>query len=390
MNKQTFNFIKQHKDDNINLLALKSGASPDVDMPLALRQIEGKQKIKNKVPLFYQNDEILYPKKLSLEQASSEITAQYKAELFNGTLLVDLTGGFGIDTYFISQNFEKSIYIEQQEELCELAKHNFHTLGANKIDVKNNTAELFLTENWNADLIYIDPARRKKDGSKAVLLSDIQPNVTELQNTFLKKSENIMMKLSPMFDIVQLQKELNYIAEIHIISVENECKELLVIMKRDFGNEAKIITINFPKNGKAEKFSFLQSKEKITESTFAEEVTGYLYEPNSSILKSGAFKSIGNKLNLHKLQINSHLYTSKILRTDFPGRIFEIKEITEFNKQTAKSYYGKKGNLATRNFPISATELRKKLKLQDGGNDYLFATTLLNNKKVIIGCEKVI
>lgn len=389
MNQATKDFILNHANEDVNKLALKSKSYTEVDISIAIKQIEGKQKIKNKIPTFFTNNEILYPHKLSLEQSSSEITAKYKSFICKGYNMADLTGGFGIDCFFLSHNFQKIYYVERQKELCDLAMHNFKILEKPAIEVIHSTSEDFLKTEINIDWIFIDPSRRKESGAKAVFLSDCEPNVFDLQNIMLEKAENVMIKLSPMIDISQLRRDLHFIKEIHVLSVENECKEILVILKRGYNQSINFFAVNFPQKKSIEVFDFEQNDEKNSISSLAESVQNYLYEPNASILKSGAFKIIGNKFQLSKLHKNSHLYTSNELKSNFYGRIFEVKKVLNFNKEELKKMDLSKANIAARNFPISVKDLRNKIKIKEGGNDYVFATTLQSEKKVLIICNKI-
>ncbi|MFV0472324.1 MAG: THUMP-like domain-containing protein [Paludibacteraceae bacterium] len=389
MNQNTKNFIDRHVHDDIYTLALKAQSYHDVDITLAIRQIEGKQKTERKVPVFYRCTELLFPPKLSLEQSSSEVTSRYKSTLCSGNKLVDLTGGFGIDCFFMSEKFKNIVYIEKEKELCKLAKHNFKVLGRDCIEVVNETAERFLETDFDADWIFIDPARRKSDGTKAVLLSDCEPNIALLQKKLLIKAENVLIKLSPMFDLVQLQRELHSIKTIHIVAIENECKEILVVLKRNYNENIKIKAIHFLKNKNPEWLEFDNENEKALNIDCTKDVEKYLYEPNCAILKSGAFKTISHKYNLHKLHTNSHLYTSEKLLPEFQGRIFEVKNVIDYKKSNLKKMDIPKANLTTRNFPLTVAELRKKLNINEGGDDYIFATTLSNNNLVLINCKKL-
>jgi 16S rRNA G966 N2-methylase RsmD len=391
MNEETKQFIYKNIDANIHQLALQSARFPLVDMPLAIRQINGKQKIKVKVPLFYNTDNILYPVQLSLEQSSSESTAKYKSSLCEGNILVDLTGGFGVDCNFMSEQFKQTIYVELQSELCELARHNFRVLNKPHIRVIHAETENYLTEMEHADWIFIDPARRSSSGKKVVLLSDCEPDVSALSTLLLQKSTKVLIKLSPMMDITAAVNELPNTAEIHIISIDNECKEVLLILDQEKHANRKITTINFGKNNKTEVFEFYQEEEagaQIENATAAEK---YLYEPNASVMKSGAFKLISKQFSLHKLHKNTHLYTSVKLSVAFPGRIFEVQNQWGNSKKELKELAEKnpKANISTRNYPLSVDELRKKLKIKDGGDVYLFGCTVGYDEKVIIECKKL-
>ncbi|MFZ4724253.1 MAG: THUMP-like domain-containing protein [Paludibacter sp.] len=392
MNTETKQFIAEHFNDDVHLLSLQSDRYSSVDMPLAVRQIVGRQKIRTKVPLFFNNENILYPSKLSLEQSSSETTAIYKSSLCEGNILVDLTGGFAVDCCFLSTHFKYVIYVERNSELCSIASHNFKVLRKKNIEIINTYAEKYLEEMNFVDWIYIDPARRTNTGKKAVLLSDCEPNIAEISDLLLQKSNKVMIKLSPMMDISAVVNQLPETSEIHILAIENECKEVILIMDNSSIENLKIHTINFNKNGQYQLFEFFLQEENISNSIFTSELQQYLFEPNAAVMKSGAFKLVGNKFNLHKLHINTHLYTSNELIHDFPGRIFEIKQVWGNGKNEFKNLalHFPKANITTRNFPMTVEEIRKKLKIKDGGATYLFACTLSNEQKVVIECNKIV
>ncbi len=391
MNVETKQFISENIDKDLHQLTLQSNRFTLVDFPLAIRQISGKQKIRNKIPSFYNNQNIHYPAQLSLEQSSSETTAIYKSSRCEGNSLVDLTGGFGVDCYFLSSHFKHVIYIEQQAELCKLAELNFLALGANHIQIVNSETEKFLTEMHAVDWIYIDPARRNLAGKKLVLISDCEPNVVALLEQIMKKADNVMIKLSPMMDVSAAIHQLHSISEIHILAIENECKEILLILNHDLTKNIQVRTINFGKNNQNQCFDFIMNDETESNSTFTSEPGKYLYEPNAAVMKSGAFKMVGNYYKLLKLHINTHLYTSNELKTDFPGRIFEVNKIWGNSKYELKELVKliPKANISTRNYPLTVDELRKKVKIRDGGDTFIFACTLSNEQKVLIECKKL-
>ena len=390
MNEETRRFILEHIDDDIHQLALQSGKFPLIDISLAIRQINGKQKVKSKIPSFFRSEDILYPAQLSLEQSSSESTAKYKSTLCEGKSLTDLTGGFGVDCYFLSQRFEQVSYVEQNTELCEIAGHNFKVLGCPNIEIHNTTSEKFLTEMLHSDWIYIDPARRSESGKKTVLLSDCEPDVSALSKLLQQKASKVMIKLSPMLDITAALRELSDTTEIHVISVDNECKEILLILNSISNENPKIKTINISKNKTFQIFECNSEKESACKIEYSSSVEKYLYEPNSSVMKSGLFKSVGSSFSLSKLHVNTHLYTSLEHKTDFPGRVFEVVKIWGNTKQELKELVLKipKANISVRNFPLTVEEIRKKIKIKDGGEIYLFACTLADGKKAIIECRK--
>ncbi|MDD4993712.1 MAG: RsmD family RNA methyltransferase [Paludibacter sp.] len=390
MNQETKQFITDNRDANIHQLVLQQARFPLVDMPLAIRQINGMQKIKTKVPLFYNNDDILYPVQLSLEQSSSESTAKYKASLCEGNTLVDLTGGFGVDCSFMARGFKHATYVERQAELCELATHNFRALNLPHIQVINAETENYLSSMEGVDWVFIDPARRSSAGKKVVFLSDCEPDVSALSAQLLSKARRVLIKLSPMMDITAAVKELPNTAEIHILSVDNECKEVLLLLDQYTHTQQHIYTLNTGKNNKNEVFDFVQDEESRAAATYATAVEKYLYEPNAAVMKSGAFKLIAARYGLRKLQQNTHLYTSDKQVLEFPGRIFEVLKQRGSSKKDLKelSANNSKANITTRNYPLSVEELRKKLQLKDGGDLYLFACTLAPDTKVILECRK--
>lgn len=380
-------FIREHQQDNVHTLALQAKKYSDIDLPTAIVQIAGRQLAEHKIPSWYATDDIIYPVHLPLEQCSSEITAKYKASLLQGETLVDLTGGFGVDCAFLSAGFQQVTYVEKQKELCEIAVHNFATLGLHQITVQNQDSTAFLEEMPPVDCIFIDPARRNEQGRKTVLISDCEPNVEKLENLLLRKARRVMIKLSPMLDLSLALRSLPHTCSVHILSVQNECKELLLILEASEATEQiPIHCINFTLKG-TQTFIFTLEEEKGAEGIYTDTVRNYLYEPNASILKAGAFRSVACRYHLEKLHPNSHLYTSNTKTEEFPGRVFRVEQSFCNQKEIARKV--KKANITVRNYHLSATELRKRTKIADGGDIYLFATTLANEKKQFILGEKV-
>lgn len=393
IDKDTQQFILEHESDDIRHLALKAKSYPDIDMSIAIKQIAGRQIAKDKIPSWYQCENIIYPKHLSMEQCSSEATALYKAALCNGDILIDLTGGLGVDFSFMAKNHKQAYYIETQHELTELAQCNFNTLNLNQSKVIQDDAVSFLNSfEGIADTIFIDPARRNDTGKKTVLIEDCTPNLLEIDNLLNTKAQRVIIKLSPMLDITHALNSLSNVTEVHIISVNNECKELLFIKDKVRKDEdVQLICINLLTNKKNESFTFTKTEENTSSISHTDEPKRYLYEPNSSILKAGAYRSLGTRYGLMKLHPNSHLYTSDTLIDSFPGRKFQIKEVISPNKKEIKAHFKDipQANIATRNYPFSVADIRKQTKLKEGGTDYIFATTLANEKKVLILCQKV-
>ena len=391
IDQETKQFILDHESDDLKSLALQAKKYPLIDFKLALEQIKGRQISKQKIPYWYNNTHIVYPPQLSMEQCSSEKTALYKASLCEGKTLIDLTGGFGIDFSFMAQKFEKAIYVETQSNLVQLAKYNFEALDKNNIQVFERDAIQFLdTYTDMADTIFIDPARRNTSGRKTVLIEDCTPNLIEIDAILNAKAKQVIIKLSPMLDITLAIQALTQITDIHIVSVNNECKELLFV-KSDKHHEVQIHCVNLLSNGQEVLFSFTRSQEENAMTSYTENLKKYLYEPNNSIMKAGAYKSIADCFKLNKLHPNSHLYTSDELISDFPGRVFLVKNVFSGSKKEVNTHLKdiKQANISARNYPFSVDEIRKQTKLKDGGNDYIFATTLSNEKKMLILCDKL-
>ena len=387
MDQLTQQFVEQHLSDDVHVLALKT-APQGVDISTALQQISARQLLAKKVPTWAKNSQLHFPPHLSLEQCSSEETARYKASLVSGNKLVDLTGGMGVDCYFLSQQFQSTAYVEKLPHLVELAKHNFAILNP-KVEVYNDDAEAFLKQMPPVDVIYIDPARRDTKGQKTVSIHDCTPDVSLLQQNLLEKAHQVLIKLSPMLDISLALSDLQHVKSVHVVSVGNECKELLFLLERNYTDETTIYAVNLPQKNQTP-FAFTFSQEKSLVIDYTTEPISYLYEPHAALLKAGAFKLITAQYEVKKLHINSHLYTSKELIGDFPGRTFKILNWAPFNKQIGKGLLAgmTQANMTVRNFPLSVNELRQKLRLKDGGDFYLFATTLADNQKVLILCEK--
>ena len=462
MNQATQDFIRQYQDDDVRQLAFLGSKYPEVDMPFALDQIRGRKMARVKLPRWASLEGIIYPPHISMEQCSSESTALYKAELAarllslpasssgiemkaeNEIEFVDLTGGFGVDFSYIAARLGvKSMYVERQAHLCEAAKENFGRLGLKNAIVKNGDGievlHSFLPKKDDAasaddslgitydqprsllktklglKLIFIDPARRDDAGNKVVSLKDCTPDVTVLQEEMLSKADYVIIKLSPMLDWHRAISELSHVREVHIISVNNECKELLLVLSarnkggnvgsnsfpvqdngsvllsvEDFGHPGnlRIYSINDSQSFVCDEMEMEESTVKIAPSTFEE--MQYLYEPNASLMKAGCFGVLSERYDARMLSKNSHLFVSREPIAVFPGRSFRIIAVSSFNKKELKRHLSgiTKANIATRNFPLSVAELRKRLKLKDGGETYIFATTLSDESHVLVITEK--
>ena len=404
LSPDTLRFIREHRRDDVRSLALQARRYPSVDMPAAITQISGRQIAKEKIPAWAGNENILYPAHLALEQCSSQVTAQYKAEIIGnlprtrqehpakaGTF-TDLTGGFGIDCAFLSSRFGHATYVERQEALCRIAAHNFPALGLNHISVCHADSVRHLQEMEPVDCIFIDPARRDGHGGKTVAIGDCEPDVSALEELLLRKARHVLVKLSPMLDLTLALNDLKHVREAHIVSVGNECKELLLLLGQGETlptDDIPIHCVNFTSAPAPQALVFTRGQEKECACPYTPLLKPYLYEPNASVLKAGAFRSLSSLYKIEKLHPNSHLYTSDSLLPDFPGRKFRITSSCGFGKKEVKEMLAaeKKANLTVRNFPATVAELRKRLKLAEGGDTYLFATTLADGKKVLIRCQ---
>lgn len=392
--KETWDFIIQHENEDLKALELKKRANPAINYYGAFQQLHGRALAKRKLPSWLDKDKLIYPYHLSLEQCSSEYTAQYKASLIKdkGESFADLTGGFGVDFVFLSSRFSSGYFVEKREELCDIARYNFPQLvsSAYTIFCKYGIEWLIEREDNSLDLIYIDPARRSQSGGKIIKISDCEPNVEEWQDLFLKKGKRVMIKLSPMLNIAEALKNLKHIQEIHIVSIFNECKEFLICIGKQ-NSSPSVSCVNLSKSMEWEVFSYpLASGGEKKETYYTSEIGNYLYEPNTSILKAGATDLLSKQFNLKKLHPNSHLFTGDEYLATFPGRKFKVSAVGRFNKRDIAALLGKekRANLTVRNFPSSVEELRKRLKLREGGETFLFATTLYNGNKVLITTSK--
>ncbi|MBT8320941.1 MAG: class I SAM-dependent methyltransferase, partial [Eudoraea sp.] len=361
----------------------KKSPFPLVSSQELAQQISSRKKCEKKLPSWFQTPGIYYPESLAIEQASSERTARYKANLVSGKTLADLTGGMGVDSYYFSQRIDKVSYFEINPSLAEISTHNFQILGVKNIEVNHQDGMSFLEESKREfDWIYLDPARRGKQKQRVFRLQDGKPDVIKNLQLLLDNAGKILLKTAPMLDIQQGLKDLRHqVSQIHVVSVRNEVKELLWILDKMWDKEPEIITINMTQ-GEDQVFSFRASMEKEANSSFSNPLQ-FLYEPNAAILKAGAFKLVGERYGLQKLNPNSHLFTSEEL-IDFPGRKFRIQGVYPYSKKLPFS----KANVATRNFPLKADALSKKHRIITGGDDYLFFTKNKEDKLLVVACTK--
>ena len=380
-------FINNNLDTDIMSVLLQKSRFDAISSKELVQQIESKKKCVDKLPTWFGTAEIYYPPKLNIEQSSSEKTAIYKAGLISGKSLLDITGGFGVDSYYFSQKIPQVILCEISRELSEITAHNLNILQAKDLKVINaDGIEYLKKSDRKFDWIYIDPSRRDETKGKVFKLSDCTPDITAHLNLLKDKSKTILLKTSPLLDITIGIKKLKNVDKIHVVAVNNDVKELLWIIRNDNPPDPVIKTINI-KNKQDEVFEYKRSNEYLTKSDYSRPLD-FLYEPNAAILKAGAFKTIGNEFHLKKLHEHTHLYTSE-KQVEFPGRVFKILSVNPYNKKSIAALNIGKANITIRNFPISVADIRKKYKITEGGELYLFFVKDLNNKLLILKCSKI-
>lgn len=388
MNQATADFVRDHAGEDVRQLALQGVKDSEVDVLFALDQIAGRQVARRKLPSWAVIEGIVYPPHLSMEQCSSEQTARYKAVVIGkGERLVDLTGGFGVDFSFMAQGFAEATYVERQEHLCKIAQANFRLLGLQQAETICADSVEYLRQMQSADVIYLDPARRDSHGSRTYGISDCTPDVLSILDLLLSKASRILLKLSPMLDWRKAVNDVGeqWVREVHIVSADNECKELLLLLQPGIGR--KLVCVNNENVFETTELSAAYPPQLV----HALRPGSFLYEPNPSIMKAGCFGEVGRRFGVSQLAQNSHLFTTDSFIDDFPGRVFQIDAVTSMNKRELKENLKDilQANIAVRNFPISVADLRKRLKISEGGSTYIFATTLASMDRVLIICRKV-
>lgn len=401
--KETLSFILEHRCDDVRRLALK-GCPEGVDMRYALEQIAGWQTAKRKLPSWAEKEGIIFPPHISMEQCSSEPAAIYKQQLAerlagdNPQRHVDLTGGFGVDFSFMARGFRHRTYVERQVHLCEIARHNMPLLGLDGVEIVCGDTEEYVRNMPHANSIFVDPARRDGNGGRTFAIADCTPDVAALKDELLARADYVIVKLSPMLDWHKAVADLDCVREVHIVSVRNECRELILVLSAsgaDAGPTVCCVDCQPSKDGVWHYVTETADADACCVSdnsrTSVEPVADtWLYEPNSSLMKAGCFTMLAEKYSMHQVARNSHLFLSESLVADFPGRIFRIAAVTDFNKKALRRALSSvtKANVAVRNFPLAAAELRRRLKLADGGDTYIFATTLADSRHVLLITKK--
>ncbi len=421
INEATLRYVREHENEDVRQLALQGSKDAEIDLTMALQQIAGRQTAKRKLPSWAEQDGIVYPPHLNMEQCSSEQTARYKQQLAisvtpagskeGSSLFVDLTGGFGVDFYWLSQAYRERIYVEQNAELCQLAEHNFQALSLRCTVCCCDTAT-YLTGMPHASLVFLDPARRNEQGGRTYGIADCSPNVLELLPLLTAKAERLMLKLSPMLDWRKAVNDLNEqlstsqhrVSQVHIVSVNNECKELLLLIDKEQNGKLRLCCVNNDScfdtfyslsanspNGSDWEFAADGPRVRTRRTNTGIEEECFLYEPNTSVMKAGCFAELEARFPAYQLSVNSHLFLSSDEIGDFPGRGFQILSISSMNKRELHQKLSsmESANISVRNFPLSADQLRKKLKLKDGGSIYIFATTIQNGEHKLFICRKI-
>lgn len=392
MNKLILNtgvqdFINKNLLSDIMSVLLSKPIFEGIGQKELAEQIEAKKKCREKLPTWFNAPNIYYPNKLNIEQTSSELTAEYKSQLVHGKSLIDLTGGMGVDSYYFARKVLKVFHCEINLGLSTIASHNFKILGQKNITcIPEDGIDFLMRSDHNFDWAYIDPSRRSDKKGKVFLLEDCLPNVPGHLASIFKKTSNILLKTSPLLDIKMGVQALGFVKDIFVVAVQNDVKELLFVLEKGYSGPIQITAANIKPN-KIDEFTFSLESEPLTSCNYALPSI-YLYEPNAAILKSGGFRSVAQAHGVQKLHVNSHLYSSENL-VEFPGRRFKIQQVLPYSKKTLKTLSFSKANITIRNFPISVAEIRKKHKIKEGGDHYLFFTQDLEENLIVLVCSKI-
>ena len=385
MKKEVQAFIRQNLKTDLQKLILKGTPFPEVSIQELAIQIEGKNKSEKKLPTWYNTEGIIFPAKLNLEQASSEITAKYKSKLIKDGDLIDLTGGFGVDDYYFSLKADRVFHCEINPTLSEIVAHNNSVLGCKNLQCIIGDSSIFLSKQKKMDTVFVDPSRRAQS-NRVFLFKDCEPNVVENQDLYLAKAQKVIIKAAPMLDISAALQELKQVSEVHIVSVNNECKELLFVLEKNSKTTPDIFCVLL--NEKKERiYSFNYIEEKAV-SIKSKALKNFLYEPDAALLKAGFFKSIAQKFAVDKINPNTHLYTSENEILDFPGKSFKIIQSTNFQNFKSNKLLAK-ANVVTRNFDLKPEEIKMKFKIKDGGDLYLFFCTNHLDQKVVLEVKRI-
>ena len=395
-------FIQEHLNDDTAELLLAARRYPDVDVPFAVEQIEARRRLKSKLPEWYENAELIMGGRVPAEQCSSEATARYKRSIIEGESLCDMTGGMGVDFWYMSEGMKQAIYTERNEELCEIAKQNFEVLKDGKhpeVEVRCGDGQKLPIP--SVDIIYLDPARRAGDGSRVYAMEDCEPNIVEWQDKLLQHAKMVLVKLSPMVDLTDVLRKLKGVTDVYVVGVKNECKEVLVKQRptptlpveggRDHAGCVKIHCVDFLTDKNIEySYDFLENLPPRILSLPQQGGLRWVYEPDVTLMKAQAFGSLCQRYPVYQLDYETHLMTSDEYIADFPGRIFKVEELIPFSSKVLKRLKKEmpQANIATRNFPLSADELRKRTGIKDGGEIYLFGAKVKDMGQMLLKCRK--
>lgn len=376
-------WLRTKLNEDYRKISLSKSGFENISSAELAQQLKGLKIAKSKFPFLFEAESVYYPPSVNLEQASSQATALYKSNLYKGDLLIDLTAGMGVDAAFFSKKFTKVIAVERNPELCEISAYNYKQLKIENLAYCNSNFEDFLKahQDLKPDLIYLDPSRRNTAGKK-FLINELEPNLLEWVAPLLKISKKILVKLSPLSDLKEVLNAIRQISEIHLIAVKNEMKELLILIENQAISNPKIKAVNLDSPQNEFEFEFEQEENAIVQFS---EPCQYIYEPNVAVMKSGAFKLLSQVFNLKKLESNSHFYTSDEVIPAFPGRIFEV---LEFIKEPKKSISGKNFHVISRNYPLSADEIRKRYKLGQSEEQSLIFSRSISGK-IILRCKMI-
>jgi len=384
-------YILDHEHHDIREIILKNKEIFGVPTARLLEQISTRRKAKDKLPVYYEKGGIIYPPPEYFEQSSSQITAQFKSQIVKDlvgnkdTSVADLTGGFGVDTYFLSKQVTKVHYVEPEKFLLEIARHNHRLLGAENIEYHPTTAEDFLASNRESfQVVYMDPSRRTEARKKIHAFEDSRPDVTELASEILGRTTWQLIKASPLLDVQAGIAKLPLVSKVFVVSVNNENKELLFLSEKGFSGTPSVEALNLYKDRPRQTFKFSFPEERKQDVSFSDPLT-YLYEPNASILKAGAFKSVAANFNVKKIQTNTHLYTSDELIETFPGRVFLVERFVKPDRSEIKTFFPEgKANVTTRNYPLTPEALKKKTGLKDGGDKFLIGFSGMKKRFLVV------
>jgi|694.fasta_scaffold03164_20 16S rRNA G966 N2-methylase RsmD len=386
LNDDVQDFIIQNSTNFDTQLAFKKNPFSGVNYSEILLQVHARIKAQYKLPTWFKSAKIIYPSTVSLQQTSSELTAKYKAGLVSGDAGIDLTGGFGVDSFFFAKRFDHFYYVDRDEVLCQMVEHNFEVLNSQNIkSYHGESTEILKNLQQRIDFIYLDPARRDQNNKKVFRFEDCEPDVVNNLLFYFEKANQILIKSSPLLDLDLACSQLKWVRSIHVVAVDHEVKEILFLLEKNFQNQTEIHAIDLTQNLQIS-FNY-----RSKSSTFDYELPlKFLYLPHPSLMKIGQFEVLEKFVGLKKLHQNSHLFTANECHADFYGKVYKINECLPYQKNCLKSKLtNKKMNIACRNFPIKPEQLSKLWKIKDGGEDYVFFTTNKNNEKIVLFCTKL-